>query len=277
MINTHTHLILLTLTMLAASASAQETTPQQTSQNTNAKPPLEITADDTLEWFRSEQKIIARGNARATQEGSSIEATTLSANYRDGAQGRFEISQLNADNNVVIRAQNSTAYGDNAVYNLDQELATMTGNNLRMISPDQTVTARDRFEYHVVEGKLIAIGNAVAIRPNKNGGQDKLNADTISAIFKENAQGERVLETLEANGNVTITTPTEKITGTYGIYRASTNKAEIQGGVTITRGPNILQGQRAEVDLDTNKSRIFGGGNTNSGRVKAVFYPGSDE
>jgi len=242
-----------------------------------AKPPLEITADDTLEWHRSDKKIIAKGNAKAKQETSSIEAETLSANYREGAQGRFEISQMNADGNVIIRAQNSTAYGDNAVYNIDQSRATMTGNNLRMISPDQVVTAQDRFEYHVAQGKLIAIGNAEATRPNRNGGNDKLRANTMSAVFKENAQGERVLETLEAKGNVVITTPGEKVTGTYGIFRSSTNKAEIKGNVTITRGPNILQGERAEVDMNTNTSRIFGGGTQNNGRVKAVFYPGSGE
>ena len=243
----------------------------------SAKPPLEITADNSLEWYRAEQKLVAKGNAIAKQETSSIEAETLSANYREGAEGRFEISQMNADSNVIIRAQNSTAYGDNAVYNLDQSLATMTGESLRMISPDQVVTAQERFEYHVDQGKLLAIGNAEATRPNKNGGNDKLNANTISAVFKENAQGERVLETLEAKGNVIITTPAEKVTGTYGIYRASTNKAEIKGNVMITRGPNILQGERAEVDMTTNTSRIFGGGTQNNGRVKAVFYPGSSE
>ena len=271
MTNRLTAIITLLLLPISTHVQAQETAPKA------AKPPIEITADNTLEWHRGEQKIIARGNAKAEQETSSIEAQTLSANYQEGKEGRFEISQMNADENVIIRAQNSTAYGDNAIYNIDQSLATMTGENLRMISPDQIVTAKDRFEYHVEQGKLLAIGDAQASRPNKNGGTDTLNANTISAIFKESAKGERVLDTLEAKGNVTITTPTEKITGTYGIYRAHINKAEIKGDVTITRGPNILQGERAEVDLNTNTSRIFGGGTQNQGRVKAVFYPGSGE
>lgn len=249
----------------------------QEQQKPASKPPLEITADGSLEWHRTAKKLVARGNAKAVQETSSIEAETLSANYREGAQGRFEISQMNADNNVIIRAQNSTAYGDKAIYNLDDSLATMTGENLRMISPDQIVTAEEKFEYQVNQGKLTAIGNAKATRPNKNGGNDTLRADLISAIFKENSQGERVLDSLEAKNNVVITTPTEKVTGAFGIYRADINKAEIKGNVTITRGPNILQGERAEVDLDTNTSKIFGGGARNNGRVKAVFYPGSSE
>ncbi|MFK7838871.1 MAG: LptA/OstA family protein [Bdellovibrionales bacterium] len=269
-IGKNTYFIFILLALLGTPSLAQ------TDTNETQKP-LEITAEKSLEWFRTEQKVIARGNAKASQEKSSITAETLSANYREGKQGRFEISKLFADENVVIETNSANAFGDKAVYNLDQSIATLTGENLRMISPDQTVTAKDRFEYHVNKGQLLAIGDAIAIRPNINGGQDRLNANTISATFKNNANGERVLETLEAKGNVIITTPTEKVTGAYGIYRANTNKAEITGNVVITRGPNTLEGERAEVDLNTNKSRIFGGGNTNNGRVKAVFFPGSNE
>jgi lipopolysaccharide export system protein LptA len=113
--------------------------------------------------------------------------------------------------------------------------------------------------------------------------------------LKENAQGKRVLDNLEAFGNVVIVTPTERITGAYGIYRAGSNKAELKGGVKITRGPNVLEGERAEVDMTTNISKIFGaptseqapakvGGaltgspnvQTGGGRVRGVFYPNSE-
>ncbi len=263
--------VFIFLLFYPVSLAAQESRPS------NEKEPLEITADDVLEWHRADQKLIAKGNAKALQKTSSIEAQILSAAYREGMQGRFEISQINADENVIISTQNATAYGDHAVYNLDQSLATMTGENLRMISPDQTVTAEEKFEYYVDKGKLTAIGNAKVLRANQNGGNDTLEAHHISAIFKENAKGERVLESLEAKNNVVITTMTETITGAYGIYRADINKAEMKGNIIITRGPNILQGERAEIDLTTNTSRIFGGGQSNNGRVKAVFYPGSGE
>jgi len=86
-----------------------------------------------------------------------------------------------------------------------------------------------------------------------------------------------VLETLEATGNVSIKTTSETIKGDYAIYRSGSNKAQMTGNIKITRGPNTLQGNRAEIDLNTNTSKIFGGGTQNNGRVKAVFYPGSDE
>ena len=99
--------------------------------------------------------------------------------------------------------------------------------------------------------------------------------------MQENEKGEQVLHSLEAIGNVVIITPEEIIRGAYGIFKTKTNKAEITGGVKIKRGPNTLEGERAEVDLNTNISTIFGNkqgtGNETTGRVRGVFYPGSEE
>lgn len=255
------------------------------SPGSSSKDPVEITADGSLEWLRAEQKFIARKNAVAVQGLSSVAAQTLTADYREGAKGEdgsgggIEISKIRAETDVVLRSNESEAFGDVATYDLDAGLAVMTGDDLRMVSPDQTVTARDKFEYWVEDGRLNAIGDAVVIRPNPKGGQDRLTADTVSAVFEENAAGERVLKTLEAKQNVVITTKEEIVTGAYGIYRASTNKADLTGGVTITRGPNVLRGERAEVDLNTNVSKIFAGseqqGRPGSGRVSGKFYPSS--
>ena len=245
---------------------------------TNSKDPVEITTDTSLEWHRNDNKFLATGNAKATQGLSAIAADRLKADYRDGQTSSMEIYHLSATGNVTLTSGENTGYGDQADYDLDKGLAVMTGKNLKMLSPDQTVTARDRFEYETQNGKVHAIGDAKVIRPKVDGsGTDTLQADKITATLKENEQGQQKLDTLEAFDNVVIVTPTETITGAYGIYRANTNKAEITGGVTIKRGPNILQGARAEVDLNTNISRMFGANGSQNGRVRGVFYPGSNK
>ncbi len=248
----------------------------QTGLNASRDEPIEITADESLEWKRNEQIFVARKNALAVQGEVSVAAQTLTANYREAAGSDLEIWRVTADTNVIIRSSDSAAYGDRATYNIDEGLAVMKGENLRMDSPDQTVTAHDSFEYWVTDGRINAIGRAKVVRPKPEGGTDTIEADKISAILKENAQGERVLHSMEAVGNVIITSPSEIVTGAYGIYKADTNKAELTGGVTIRRGPNILQGEKAYVDLNTNTSQMFGSQMPN-GRVRGVFYPGSEE
>lgn len=241
--------------------------------------PIEITADGSLEWNRNEKIFMARDNALAKQGDTSIKAETLTAHYRDGAGGGMDIHQVQAEQNVELKSKDSTAYGQKADYDLDKGVAIMTGDNLKMVSPDQTVTANERFEYWITEGKLNAIGNARAERKNEQGETSILEADTLSAILKDNAQGKRELESLEAINNVVITTLTEKVTGQKGFYNAKTNKATLSGGVVLHRGPNMLEGDRAEVDLNTNTSQLFGGPamTATGGQVRGVFYPGTQK
>lgn len=251
-------------------------------QNTYAQSndPLEITTDGYLEWQRANKKFIAKRNAKAIQGATSIQAETLEAKYTEGKDGKgMEIQTLNASGAVIITSKSNSAFGDKATYDVSKDYAEMTGNALKMVAPDQTLTARDRFEYWITQGRLIATGNAKLVRPKPNGtGSDTLEANELIATLQENVNGKRRLKTLEAKQNVIITTPTEKITGTYGKYTAQTNTAEITGTVKITRGPNILEGTRATVDLNTNISRMYGSQtNTNNGRVRGVFYPNSEK
>lgn len=243
----------------------------QENLGTKSDAPLEITADESLEWHRNEKVFIAKKNAVAHQGDTDIGAQLLTAYYREPAKGNVEVSKVTADTDVTVKSGQTVAYGQKAEYDIDSGLAVMTGDNLKMTGPDQTVTAQERFEYWVEEGRLSAIGRAKVTRL-----EDTVEADEVSAIFKQNEKGQRVLDSLEANGNVVITTPTEVVTGANGVYRADTNIAELTGGVTIKRGPNVLEGEKAEVNLTTNISKMYGNGES-SGRVRGVFYPGSEK
>lgn len=272
------YLIALLLLSVATPVMAQEAK--------QSERPLEITADQTLEWHRTDKKYIARGKAEAKQGLTQINAETLTADYRETAKSNFDIYRMTADNNVVITSQGNQAFGDKAVYELETGIATMTGEALKMTAPDQTITARDKFEYAVDEGRLSAYGDVVIIR-----GEDIIKADKASAFFAQDNQpaatpsstpmGGRKLERFEGEGHVVVTTPTEILSGDRGVYNAATNTAEVTGNVKITRGPNVLEGTRAEINLTTNVSRMFGNATTTAssptgkGRVKGVFYPGS--
>ncbi len=261
--------------------------PAMAQDNPDKKQPLEITADQTLEWHRNDKKYIARGKAEAKQGATQINADLLTADYRESQKSNFDIYRMSAEGNVVITSQGNQAFGDRAVYELDSGVATMTGKELKMTAPDQTLIARDKFEYAVPEGRLSAYGDVIIIR-----GEDKIQADKASAFFAQDGattttnasspMGGRKLERFEGEGHVIVTTPTEVLTGDRGVYNAATNMAEVTGNVKITRGPNVLEGTRAEINLTTNVSRMFGDTTTTSphstqgsGRVKGVFYPGS--
>ncbi len=239
-------------------------------QNPDSNKPLKITADESLEWHRNEKYFKAKKNIRASQGQTTLLSDILTAKYREDKGKAISIHTIQADGNVEIISPESKAYGDKAIYNIDKGYAVMTGNNLRLVSDDQNVTARDKFKYWINQNRLEAIGKAKAVRLG-----DTLEADKIIAIFKKNKQGKQALETLEAIGNVIITTPDEVLTGDKAIYKTTTDIAQLQGNVEITRGPNIVNGDKAQVNLKTNVSKIFGNSKQN-GRVRAIFYPNSE-
>ncbi len=282
-------IVLGALLMSAPYAMAQtQTAPAQKAPIATSKEPIEIDASQTIEWLRTDKKYVARGNVEVKQGTMTLYGDTVTADYREDKTSSMQIWQLTATGNVRIVSEGNTAYSDNAVYNIDQGLAILTGKDLKIVSPDQTVTATDRMEYYTNTREAKAIGNAKVVRI-----KDTLTADVISAFFVDQAQtsdkpaapsaeksgnplSSGSLDRLEAEGNVMIVTPTEKLYGDKGIYNSKTNMAEITGNVKIERGPNVLQGARADVDLTTNVSRMFGD-NTGKTRVRGVFFPGSKE
>ncbi len=274
------YLALLITACIAAPAWAQ-TPPATTAVPTaaTAEQPLEISADTSLEWESQKKQYLAKGRATAKQGDFSVTGDTLTADYRDGAGGKTEIWQLTATGNVEIISGTSKAYGENAVYRVDEGKAVMTGKNLRLEGEQMKLTASERFEYYKDDGRMVAVGTPVVTH-----GTDTLKANTITAWVYSSAEKKATpnasgLKRAEATGNVVITTPTEVATGNKAIYLGDRNTAELLENVKITRGPNTLEGARAEIDLTTKISKIFGTQteNAGNGRVKGVFFPSSDK
>lgn len=257
-----TPLLILTLIFLAgSSALAQQ----------SGGDPVEITAGRTLEWHRNDNRFIAVGDVIARQGTATVYCDTLSADYRETERASMDIYRLTARGNVRLdNHDGSTAYGDVAVYTVADGKVVLTGGNLKIISPDRTITARDRMEYLTREGEARAIGDAKMVQTD-----DTITAHTLTAFFMPGADGSRALSRAEAHHNVVITTPEEVLTGDQGVYTASNDTAELTGAVTITSGQNILEGARASVNLTTNISTMYGGTTSpaGDGRVRGVFYP----
>jgi lipopolysaccharide export system protein LptA len=233
--------------------------------------PIEISADENLEWRQKDKQYIANGNVQAKQGDAVITSDKLVADYKENAEGKTEIWRLTATGNVVLQNQDSIVTGAQAIYLVDSGQATVTGDNLKLTTPEETITAREKLTYNTQTLVAQAIGNAEIIQTDK-----KLNAASITANFIKDKNGKQILKDATANSNVRITTPDEVLTGDNGFYNAQTSIAEVKGNVKIVRGPNSLEGERAEVNLETNLSKMFSNPKTGE-RVKAVFFPGSED
>src|SRR5258708_2354371 len=162
-----------------------------------------------------------------------------------GGRAAALVDRVEAEGNVRLTTDTQTVYGDRAVYDLDSATAVVTGRNLKLVTPKDTVTARDSLEWY--DNTLIAVarGEAVAMREAK-----RLAGDVLTAQVGKPADGPSRISRIDAPGHVVVTTINEIARGATGVYNADTGIASLAGGRTITRGHNEPPGQDGVVDLN---------------------------
>lgn len=232
--------------------------------------PVEITADEGIEWRRKEKVYIASGKARAARGDIELFGDILSAFYRDAADGSTEVFRVEAHGNVRILSPNEAVYGDDGYYDVDRGVVTLTGKGLRLETGGDSITANESLEYWEAKRVAIARGGAVA-----SSGDKSLRAELLVGHFRRDDEGRMVLKQVDAQGQVEITTPTDFVTSDSGVFHVEKELAELIGGVKITRGETQLNGEYAEVNLATGVSRLLAappGGDANS-RVRGLLVP----
>ena len=264
--------LMLGAAVLGLSGMAHDTVANPLGLAQNGTGGLEVESDNGIEWRRNEQVLIARGNAVAKRGTSRVDADELQALYRD-RDGNSEIYRIIATGNVKLSSDTDVAVGDRAVYDIDEAVVVLTGDNLKYTTPKETLTARDSLEYWETKRVAVARGDAVAVSEDRT-----LRGDVLTARFETNKAGGNELQRIDGQGNVNIRTATEFVVGDQGVYDAKTGIATLIGSVKITRGENQLNGDRAVVDLNTGISRLMadgkGGGKT---RVRGLLVPQKDE
>lgn len=232
--------------------------------------PVEITAEEGIEWRRKEKVYIASGKARAARGEIELFGDILSAFYRDGADGSTEVYRVEAHGNVRILSPNERVYGDDGYYDVERGVVTLTGKALRLETGGDSITANESLEYWEAKQLAVARGGAVASRGDKS-----LSADLLVGHFRKDDEGRLVLSQVDAEGQVEISTPTDFVTSKSGVYHVDKELAELIGDVKITRGEAQLNGEYAEVNLATGVSRLLAaspGGEPDS-RVRGLIVP----
>ena len=232
--------------------------------------PIEINAEEGIEWRRNEQLYIARGNAQAIRGDLTLYADVMTAHYSKAAAGGTDIDRIDVEGNVRIVSLTETIYGDRGAYDVANGVLVLVGDDLRMVGENSIITARDSLEYWEVKKLAVARGDAVAVREDK-----RIQADVLSAHFAPDAEDNLVLTRIDAFGNVRIATATDFARGDRGVYYVDREFATLSGAVKITREENQMNGEYAEIDMKTGISRLLSGapGTKTTARVQGLLVP----
>ena len=220
-----------------------------------------VTADRLIAFYRKKPgaKPAAAPAAPATPGTASSPIDDTSAN---------EIYRLEAFGHVHIFTATDQAFGDHAIYDIDQAVMVLTGHDLRLLTPTDVLTARDQMEYWSQNRMSVGRGDAVVttndgrrIRadvlvgysapPDPNKSKAVQPAAKPQAAGTDPIQGSGKLQKVNAFGHVVVRTRTETVTGERGVYVPDTGIARIVGDVHITRGQNQLNGAAAIVNMHT--------------------------
>ncbi|WP_119677346.1 LptA/OstA family protein [Indioceanicola profundi] len=251
--------------LLPALLAAPAALAQPARLNVGGTDSIEVVSEGGFEFHDGERVAVARGGAVATQGELSVKADTLAAYFRKRPDGSNEIYRLTAEGGVRIGTASQTAQGDRAVYDADQRVAVLTGEDLRLTTEQDVITAEQSLEFWRDQNLAVARGDALATR-----GENKVRADRLVGLLEEDGSGNLQITRIDAEGGVVITTPTEVARGERGTYDMQSRLASLTGNVRITRGQNQLSGAAAEVDLEAGTSRILAGA---ADKVRGLFIP----
>ncbi|WP_408736719.1 LptA/OstA family protein [Acetobacter suratthaniensis] len=250
-----------------------------------------VTADKLIAFYRKKAPADGATPADATQpptqpDAGQPAADKKTADQHDNGQdsGANEIYRLEAIGHVHIYTQTDQAWGDRAVYDIDQSTMVMTGKNMKLTTPQDVLTARDSMEYYAQQHISIGRGDATVTTND----QRQIRADVLVAYSAPDApadnktdkgaadvtspmeNGSGKLEKVNAFGHVWVRTQTETVTGDRGVYVPDTGIARIVGNVHITRGPNQIQGAAAIINMHTGLATMS---EQPGGRVSGVVVP----
>ena len=234
--------------------------------------PIEITADNGIEWEKNKEILIASGNAKASRGGITVLAEVLRAYYRKKTTGGTDLYRLDAAGGVKIFSDTESIEGQTAVLDFEQAILKVDGKKVIYKAGPDTITANQQMEYWERQKMAVARGNAVAVHKGKT-----LRADVLKALLRKNKTGRSEVYIIEAFNNVLIISDKDRLRSDSAIYKLDTGIVTLKENVSIIRENSILNGDLAEINFKTGISKLLTvdsvGSRKERKRVRGLIYP----
>ena len=245
---------------------------QQLTNFDNNNQPIEIFADDGIEWHKNKSKYVALGNAKALSGTLSLESDKIEAFYKENDSSSMNITEVRAKKNVVVQDKKmKITGGEYAEYKILKDYFLINGKNIILTSEKNILKSNKKLEYWRSKNIAIATGKAQAKKNN----EFVVVADKLVWYLQEKNQKTTVKKLLGFN-NVSIKTNNEVAFSDKAIYNNNTEICKLFGNVKLQRGESFLTGEYAEVDLRRGISKLLPapGSKLNENKVRALIDKG---
>ena len=141
---------------------------QQFKSTSSTDEPIEIYADNGIEWHKNSKKYVALGNAQAVSGSLSLKSDRIEAYYNETKGSSMDIKNVIAKRNVVIQDKKMKIIGGNfAEYNVKKDYFKVNGSRLRLTSQKNILRSNNKMEYWRSKGVAVATGGAEAQKENE--------------------------------------------------------------------------------------------------------------
>ena len=232
--------------------------------------PVEIYAEQGIEWHKNDNKYLAIGNAIAKSGKMSVNSDRIEAFYEESDNSGMDIKLVKAHRNVVVTDENLKIVGGKlAEYNLRKDYFSIFGKNLILTSQENKLESNNKMEYWRTKGVAIASGKAIA----QKGNEFKIKAEKLVWYLNEN---DKKIDVKKIFGfeNVSIYTNNEVAFSDKALYNKVSGICKLFGNVKLQKGDSFLTGDYAEVDLNKGISKLLPAPNfdkLNENRVRALI------
>ncbi|MEL0246716.1 MAG: LptA/OstA family protein [Alphaproteobacteria bacterium] len=232
--------------------------------------PVEIYAEQGIEWHKNDNKYLAIGNAIAKSGKMSVNSDRIEAFYEESDNSGMDIKLVKAHRNVVVTDENLKIVGGKlAEYNLRKDYFSIFGKNLILTSQENKLESNNKMEYWRTKGVAIASGKAKA----QKGNEFKIKAEKLVWYLNEN---DKKIDVKKIFGfeNVSIYSNNEVAFSDKALYNKENGICKLFGNVKLQKGDSFLTGDYAEVDLNKGISKLLPAPNfdkLNENRVRALI------
>ena len=244
--------------------------PQQIINQKQNGQPIEIYAEQGIEWHKNDNKYLAIGNAIAKSGKMSVNSDRIEAFYEEKDNSGMDIKLVKAHKKVVVKDENLKIVGGRlAEYNLKKDYFSIFGKNLILTSENNKLESNNKMEYWRTKGVAIATGKAKA----KKGDEFRIKAEKLVWYLNEN-EGKIDVKKIFGFQNVSIISNNEVAFSDKALYNKVTGICKLFGNVKLQKGQSFLTGDYAEVDLNKGISKLLPAPNIenlNENRVRALI------
>ena len=242
----------------------------QSTRSTEKSEPIEIFAENGIEWHKNENKYLAVGNAKAIQGSLSVKADIIEALYKESEESQMNITKVKAHRNVLVNDDKLIITGGNkAEFDIDKDYFKIKGKSLELISEKDKLNANKKIEYWRAKNVAVAIGKAKATKK----GEFVIKSEKLVWHVQKNGE---VLDVVKILGfkNVSIKTQNEVAFSDKALYNKDKEICKLFGNVKLKKGESILIGDYAEVNMKTGISKLLpspGSRKLGGDKVKAII------